>query len=88
MAYLFLLPLLAFYLTFTLWPLLRSVWLSFTDYEFLDPRSGDFVGLANYAEWLKDPAVPETLWIAVQLPSCTWPPAPSTPSSWRCCWTG
>ncbi len=66
MAYLFLLPLLAFYLTFTLWPLLRSVWLSFTDYEFLDPRSGDFVGLANYLEWLKDPAVPETLWIAIQ----------------------
>ncbi|NHU86192.1 sugar ABC transporter permease [Kocuria sp. JC486] len=38
---------------FLLWPLIRGIWLSFTDYNLLTPA--EFVGLANYRRLIADP---------------------------------
>lgn len=38
---------------FLIWPLLRGIWLSFTDYNLLTPAK--FVGLANYQRLIADP---------------------------------
>ncbi|MEI6626374.1 MAG: sugar ABC transporter permease [Thermoleophilia bacterium] len=51
-AYLYVLPALAFYLLFTLLPLLHTVWLSF--YEWDGITVGKWIGLANYREILAD----------------------------------
>ena len=54
-AWLYLLPGLAFYLLFTLGPLLHTAWLSLFDWDGL--TAGRWVGLANYREALGDPLV-------------------------------
>ncbi len=51
-AFLFLLPALAFYLIFTMLPLLHTVWLSFFEWDGLSP--GTWTGLDNYREILND----------------------------------
>ena len=38
------------------WPLLRTVWFSLTDANLADPSTARFVGLANFAYLLTDPA--------------------------------
>ncbi|MDO4255414.1 MAG: sugar ABC transporter permease [Kocuria sp.] len=38
---------------FLIWPLIRGIWLSFTDYNLLTPA--EFVGLANYQRLIADP---------------------------------
>ncbi|MDY0911108.1 sugar ABC transporter permease [Microbacterium sp. CFBP9034] len=54
-ALLFLSPWVIGFLVFTLWPLLYSAYLSFTDYDVInDPQ---FVGFENYATLLSDPKV-------------------------------
>ena len=52
MAFLFLLPALAFYLLFTFLPLLHTVWLSFFEWDGI--TLGHWIGLANYRELLTD----------------------------------
>lgn len=52
--YLFLLPGLGMVLTFSLWPFLNTIILSFTDAQIL--RGGTFVGFDNYVRALEDPA--------------------------------
>jgi multiple sugar transport system permease protein len=64
-AYLFLLPILFFYLTFVVYPSLRTVWMMFMRYDFLRPDRTQFVGLANIIEWAKDPRMPETFGVAL-----------------------
>jgi len=66
MAYLFILPLLAYYLVFVLYPVLHTVWLMFMRYEFIVPERAHFVGLANIIEWAQDPRVRETFVISVK----------------------
>lgn len=44
----FLFPALAFIACFMYVPLLRQVWISFTDTKLVNPNSGNFVGLKNY----------------------------------------
>ncbi len=51
-AFLFLLPALAFYLIFTMLPLLHTVWLSFFEWDGLS--LGTWAGLDNYREILND----------------------------------
>ncbi len=51
-AFLFLLPALAFYLIFTMLPLLHTVWLSFFEWDGLSP--GTWTGFDNYREILND----------------------------------
>lgn len=51
-AYLFLLPWILGVLLFTIWPMLQSFWLSFTDYSIYG--SAKFIGLDNYKEMFFD----------------------------------
>ncbi len=52
--YLFLLPMAALYGLFTLWPIIASSWYSLLDWNGF-ARARPFVGLANYADVLRDP---------------------------------
>jgi ABC-type sugar transport system permease subunit len=55
--YAFLLPLIAFFLLFHIWPIIRAFWLSFTNYKYLARADVRFVGLENYLEAVQDPRV-------------------------------
>lgn len=54
LGYLFILPLLAFLLLYQAFPILRVLWLSFTNYRNLYPDNTSFVGFRNYARVLQD----------------------------------
>jgi ABC-type sugar transport system permease subunit len=64
--YLFILPLLAFFLVFVAYPVLRTIGLVFMRYEFLRLERAQFIGLANIIEWVQDPRVPETFVVALK----------------------
>jgi multiple sugar transport system permease protein len=53
--WLFLLPALLFFIGYQVYPIVRVVWISFTDYKFLTSEPAVWVGLANYYEALNDP---------------------------------
>lgn len=61
--YLFLAPGLTVIAVFLLYPTIRSVWLSFTDYNFLRPAA--FVGANNYLEILGSPAFHNSLLVTL-----------------------
>lgn len=71
-ALLFISPWIVGFLVFTAWPLLNSLYLSFTDYDVInDPR---LVGTANYEQLFQDPkiatALSNTLWFTLmQVPA-------------------
>jgi raffinose/stachyose/melibiose transport system permease protein len=52
----FVLPGLAVYVFFVVWPAVRSIWLSFTNWDGASPTF-KFVGLDNYGRLLRDPVV-------------------------------
>ncbi len=64
--YLFLAPLLLFYVAFVAYPSLRTVWMMFMRYDFLRPDRIEFVGLANIVEWLGDGRTLETFGVALK----------------------
>jgi multiple sugar transport system permease protein len=47
-AYLFLTPWLLGFLVLTLYPMVYSLWLGFTDYDFTKPNATQWIGLGNY----------------------------------------
>jgi ABC-type sugar transport system permease subunit len=53
--WLFLLPALAFFVGYQVWPIVRVIWISFTDYQFLTNEPANWVGFGNYIEALNDP---------------------------------
>lgn len=55
--YVFVLPALILFGMFSLYPILRSLYLSFFDYNFLRPEQMHFVGWGNYQEILRDERV-------------------------------
>jgi multiple sugar transport system permease protein len=67
--YLFIAPALVFFLAYTFYPVLRSLWLSFTDEQFASFAAVHFVGLDNYVRALQDPYVTggliRALWFTV-----------------------
>src|SRR5258708_29790046 len=62
----FLLPLIAFFLLFHIWPIARAFALSFTNYKYLARNQVDFVGLDNYVEALQDPRVAHGIALGVE----------------------
>ncbi|NEE01707.1 carbohydrate ABC transporter permease [Phytoactinopolyspora halotolerans] len=64
-AALFLLPAGFGFALFYLWPALRALWMSFTDYNLLR-RSGDFTGLENYRQLVDDQLFWHSMWVTVQ----------------------
>lgn len=63
LAYLFILPSLIGFILFYAVPAVRGVWISFTDWDLLQPAQ--FVGLANYQALVADPAFWKSLWTTV-----------------------
>lgn len=53
LALVFIAPALVGFLVFLLWPTLRGIWLSFTDFNLLTPA--EFVGLNNFIRMSEDP---------------------------------
>src|SRR5688572_8859777 len=53
-AYVFLAPWLLGFLVFTLFPMLYSLWLGFTDYDFTQPDSTQWIGFDNYTKMFGD----------------------------------
>src|SRR6266702_3498469 len=53
----FLLPTLIFFIGWQVYPILRVLWMSFTDYHFLRREPAQWVGLLNYANAFTDPLV-------------------------------
>ena len=53
--FVFILPALAIYLTFSILPFLKTVYYSFTNYTDMNPKNLDFVGLKNYLKVFETP---------------------------------
>ena len=53
----FLIPSAIFFLGYMIYPILRTLWLSFTDYRYLRQGPANFVGLQNFQYALADPLV-------------------------------
>ncbi|MEV0597845.1 sugar ABC transporter permease [Streptomyces sp. NPDC050315] len=64
LAAIFLAPAMFGFLVFLLWPTLRGIWLSFTQYNLLTPA--EWVGFDNYVRLAHDPLFWESLWITVE----------------------
>lgn len=64
-AILFTAPALVLCCVFVIWPLLRSVYLTFFDYSFLT-EDKSFAGVGNYLEWAQDSGMWHSLWISVK----------------------
>jgi multiple sugar transport system permease protein len=60
----FLLPALVFFVGYQVYPIVRVIWMSFTDFEFLTDEPANWVGLKNYIEALNDPLMWASLWRA------------------------
>lgn len=65
-AWLFIIPALIFFIGYQLLPILRVIWLSFTNTEYLSGEPGQWVGLQNYVNALQDPLMVDGLWRAAQ----------------------
>src|SRR5260370_29248393 len=55
--WMFLVPILIFFIGWQVYPIFRVLWMSFTDYHFLRREPAQWVGLLNYANALTDPLV-------------------------------
>jgi multiple sugar transport system permease protein len=62
--WIFLLPALLFFVWYQVYPIVRVVWISFTDFQFLSGDPASWVGLDNYAAALADPLMWSSLWRA------------------------
>ena len=51
----FLVPALVFFVGYQVWPIVRVLWMSFTDFQFLSDKPAHWVGFDNYAQALHDP---------------------------------
>ena len=52
--WIYLLPAALFFFVYMAYPIIRSLWISFTNYQFIVQTPADFVGLENYVNVLKD----------------------------------
>jgi ABC-type sugar transport system permease subunit len=62
--WLFLVPALIFFFGYQVWPIIRVLWISFTDYQFLSNQPPNWVWFHNYAEAIQDPLMWRSLWRA------------------------
>jgi len=60
----YLIPALVFFVGWQLWPIIRALWISFTNFSFLlddSPESAKWIGFENYVNALQDPLVRDGL---------------------------
>jgi multiple sugar transport system permease protein len=69
----FVLPFLAVYALFLIWPIILQLRMSFFDWSLAGTGTSDFLGLANYRELLGDPAFWSSLWHTVYFTILTTP---------------
>src|SRR6478609_2929969 len=62
--WLFLVPALVFFIGYQVWPIVRVLWLSFTNFQLLSDKPAQWVWFANYAQALRDPLMWTSLWRA------------------------
>jgi multiple sugar transport system permease protein len=62
--WLFLLPAVAFFVGYQVYPIIRVLWISFTDYQFLKQEPANWVGFDNYVAAFTDPLMWQSLWRA------------------------
>jgi multiple sugar transport system permease protein len=62
----FISPWLVGFLLFMALPMLAALYLSFTDYNPIDPGATEFIGLENYRRMLRDPVFLESLWVTIK----------------------
>src|ERR1700728_5059061 len=53
--WLFLVPALIFFVGYQVWPIVRVLWLSFTNFQLLSDKPAQWVGFDNYVQALHDP---------------------------------
>jgi multiple sugar transport system permease protein len=53
--WIYLLPVLFFFVVYMAYPILKSMWMSFYDYQYLSNSPASFVGLKNFVNAIKDP---------------------------------
>ena len=51
----FLVPALVFFIGYQVWPIVRVLWLSFTDFKYLSDKPANWVGFQNYLDAARDP---------------------------------
>src|SRR5271165_435541 len=61
----FLAPALIFFIGYQVWPIVRVLWLSFTDFQFLSDKPAHWIWFDNYAQALQDPLMWSGLWRAL-----------------------
>ena len=59
--WLFLAPAVFFFVGYQVYPIIRVVWISFTDYQFLTQDPANWVGFDNYAAAMRDPLMWKSL---------------------------
>lgn len=64
--YLFIVPMLAVVLVFGIWPILKSIQMSFTDKGSSLKLNPVYIGLENYIDIFKDPYFRASLWITIK----------------------
>lgn len=62
--WLFLLPALAFFVGYQVYPIFRVLWISFTDFQYLSDEPANWVGFDNYVAAFRDPLMWKSLWRA------------------------
>jgi multiple sugar transport system permease protein len=62
--WLFLFPALAFFVGYQVYPIIRVLWISFTDFQYLTNEPPNWVGLDNYVAAFQDPLMWKSLWRA------------------------
>jgi multiple sugar transport system permease protein len=62
--WLFLVPAVVFFAGYQVWPIIRVLWISFTDSQFLTDKPPNWVWFDNYVQALSDPLMWTSLWRA------------------------
>ncbi|RLM33180.1 carbohydrate ABC transporter permease [Haloarcula sp. Atlit-120R] len=70
---LFALPYLVLFAAFLLYPLLKGLYMSLFDWNFLSPAESTYVGMDNYARLIGDPAFWNALWNTLEFVALTVP---------------
>ena len=73
--WMFMVPALVFFVGYQAYPIIRVLWISFTDYQYLTNEPPNWVGFNNYLAAMKDPLMWVSLWRAALftllfLPGC------------------
>jgi multiple sugar transport system permease protein len=73
MGLVFAVPYLALFAAFLAYPLMKGLYMSLFEWDFLNPAESTFVGLSNYSRLINDPAFWNALWNTLEFVAMTVP---------------